>query len=121
LQGHVNAIGSIREDEAGALKSSLVLYFDLALQADETLSFAANGAAKSITRWGRLHISCAGFPKHLVAQPSGIPLAASRLLNDVAGHDLARALVVINFEDPTHLLQGDGHRPQRVGVEGIAL
>src|SRR4029077_20469432 len=47
----------------------------------------------------------------------GVALAASRQLNDADGHYLARALVVVNFEHPTHLLQGGRHRLQRAGVE----
>jgi hypothetical protein len=42
-------------------------------------------------------------------------------INDADGHYLARALVVVNFEHLTHLLQGGGHRPQRVRAERVVL
>src|SRR5882724_10717735 len=46
--------------------------------------------------------STAPLMQHSVAQPFGVALAPSRQLNDADGHYLARALVVVNFEHPTH-------------------
>src|SRR5262249_1671352 len=65
---------------------------------------------------GEWHIEAAEL--HRVYPPVAAAAAGNGAL---PRDDLARALVAVNFEHPTNLLKGGGHRPQRVWAERVVL